>query len=90
MAEAVPIVLTIVLVVLAIVLAVVGLQVVLVLNEIRKTLKRVNDTLDSVEQRMNAVLTPFQNVGGMAQGLNTGLKVFETFVGWLSRNKDRA
>lgn len=89
MAEAVPIVLTIVLVIVAIVLAVVGVQVVLVLNEIRKTLTRVNDTLDTAEQRINAILTPLQNIGGMSQGLNTGFKVFEAFVGWLSRNNKK-
>lgn len=88
MAEAVPIVLTIVLVIVAIVLAVVGVQVVLVLNEVRKTLKRVNDTLDNAEQRLNAVMLPLQNLGGMTKGISTGLKVFETFVSWLNR-KDK-
>lgn len=89
MAEIVPIVLTIVLVIIAIVLAVVGVQVVLVLNEIRKTLQRVNETLDTAEQRINAIISPLQNLGGMTQGLSTGLRVFETFVNWLSRSKGK-
>jgi len=88
MAEIVPIVVTIVLVVLAIVVAVVGVQVVLVLNEVRRTLHKVNQTVDLAEAKITAVVSPLQNLGGMASGLNTGFKMFEAFVGWLNRSKD--
>jgi uncharacterized protein YoxC len=90
MAEIVPIIVTIVLVVLAIVVSVVGIQVVLVLNEIRRTLRKVNQTVDLAEAKINAFISPMQNLGGMASGLNTGFKMFETFIGWLNRNKDHA
>lgn len=86
--EVLPVVLTSVLIVLAIILAVVGVQVVLVLREVQRTLKKVNNTIDAAEQRINFIVQPLQNLGGMASGLQTGFKVFEAFVGWLGRNKE--
>lgn len=86
--EVLPIVFSVVLVVLAIVLSVVGIQIVMVLMEVKRTLKKVNDTLDMAESKLNAVVQPLQNLGGMASGLNTGFKVFESFVGWLNRSKE--
>lgn len=87
--EVLPVVLTSVLIVLAIILAVVGVQIVLVLREVQKTLRKVNNTIDMAENRFNSIVMPLQNLGGMASGLQTGFKVFEAFVGWLSRNKDQ-
>lgn len=85
--ELLPVVLTTVLVILAVVLIVVGVQVILVLVEVKRTLKRVNTTLDMVEHKFESVIKPLQNLGGMASGLQTGFKVFETFVSWLGREK---
>lgn len=81
-------VLVVVVILLTLIMGVVGIQLVLVLTELRKTLKRVNATLDHAESKINSVIQPFQNLGGMAMGLQTGLKVFEAFVGWLQRNRD--
>jgi uncharacterized protein YoxC len=86
--EVVPIIFSSILFILAVVLAVVGIQLVLVLLEVRKTLRKLNAVLDSAEQRIQAVVNPLQNLGGMASGLQTGFKVFESFVGWLHRTKD--
>ncbi len=86
--ELLPIVFSVVLVVLAIVLSVVGVQIILVLIEVKRTLKKFNDTLDATQMKLNAIVQPLQNLGGMASGLNTGFKVFESFVGWLNRNKE--
>lgn len=83
-----PIVFSVIVIILTIVLSVVGVQLVLVLLEVRKTLKKLNGVLDTAEQKINAVVSPLQNLGGMASGLQTGFKVFESFVGWLNRNKD--
>jgi len=83
-----PIVFSVIVIILTIVLSVVGVQLVLVLLEVRKTLKKLNGVLDTAEQKINAVVSPLQNLGGMASGLQTGFKVFESFVGWLHRNKD--
>lgn len=86
--EVLPIVFSVVVIVLTLILGVVGIQLVLVLLEVRKTLRKLNSVLDVAEQRINAIVTPLQNLGGMAQGLKTGMKVFEGFVGWLNRNKE--
>lgn len=81
-------VLIVVVIILTLILGIVGIQLVLVLAELRKTLRRVNETLDHAEAKINSVVQPFQNLGGMATGLQTGLKVFEAFVTWLQRNRD--
>lgn len=83
-----PVVFSVVLVVLAIVLTVVGVQMIIVLTELRKTLRKVNHTLDTVDMSVNAVVQPLQNLGGMASGLSTGMRVFEAFTGWLQRNQN--
>ena len=59
------------------------------LIEVKKTLRKLNQTLDVAETKLNAIVKPLQNLGGMAAGLNTGMKVFEGFVGWLNRNKEK-
>lgn len=83
-----PIVVSVVLVILTVVLSVVGVQLVIVLAEVRRTFAKLNAAIDTAEIKLNAIASPLQNLGGMASGLKTGIKVFETFVGWLSRNKD--
>lgn len=79
-----PVILTSVLVILAVVLIVVGVQVFLVLLEVKKTMQRINLTIDIAEQKL---IQPLQHLGGMAAGLQTGFKVFESFVSWLQKNK---
>lgn len=83
-----PIVFSVVLVIITIILSVVGVQMVMVLSELRQTLKKVNATLDQAESKFAAILSPLQNLGGMAAGLQTGFKVFESFAGWLNRKKN--
>jgi uncharacterized protein YoxC len=82
------IVFTVIVIILTIILSVVGVQLVLVLHEVRKTLTKMNGVLDTTEHKINALISPLQNLGGMASGLQTGFKVFESFVGWLHRNKE--
>lgn len=86
--EYLPIILTVVLVLLVVILSIVGVQMVLVLIEFRRTLRRVNMTLDTIDMTVTAVTQPLHSLGGMASGLSTGFKVFETFVTWLNRNKE--
>lgn len=88
MDQVLPIVLSSVVIVLAIILSVVGVQLMLVLMEVRRTLKKVNEAVDLAEMKLNAVVSPLQNLGGLASGLGAGFKVFEAFVGWLQRDKD--
>jgi hypothetical protein len=85
--EILPIVFSVVVIVLSIILSIVGIQFILILLEVRKTLMKANKTIDLIEDRANAILMPLQNWGGLASGLGSGLKVFETFVGWLQRSK---
>lgn len=83
-----PVIFSVVLVIITIILSVVGVQMIMILSELRHTLKKVNATLDHAETKFNALLAPLQNLGGMAAGLQTGFKVFESFASWLNRKKD--
>lgn len=87
--EFLPVLYAVILVVLTVVLTVVGVYLILVLMEARRTLVKINTTLDVAEAKLNAITQPLQRLGGVASGLTTGMKVFETFVGWLQRTKDR-
>lgn len=82
-----PIIFASVLIIVTIVLVAVGVQLIIVLTELRRTLRKVNATLDTVELTVSSVVQPLHNLGGMANGLTTGFKVFEAFVGWLQRSK---
>lgn len=88
MPDLLPIVFSIVLIILTVVLSIVGFQMVIVLMELRRTLKKVNDTLDQAESKVNSLIAPLQNLGGLATGLQTGMQVFEAFTGWLNRKKE--
>lgn len=83
-----PTVLAVVAIVLTIILSVVGVQIILVLSEVKKTLQKVNTTLDEAEAKINAIVSPLQNLGGLATGIQTGIKVFESFTGWLTSRRD--
>ena len=87
--EPLSVVFAVVVIIISVILSIVGVQVFLVLIEVRRTLKKFNETLDSVENKVNAVVQPLQDLGGMAHGLGAGLKVFEAFVGWLNKDKDK-
>ena len=82
-----PIILTVSLLVLTTVLVIVGVLVIQVLLMLKQTLTRVNTTIDIAEMKISTITSPLQNLGGMALSLGTGLKIFETFVGWINRNK---
>lgn len=88
MTEILPVVLAVCLVIITIILAVVGIQIIMVLMEVRRTMKKVNDVVDEAEAKVNQVLAPLQNLGGMAAGIQTGVKVMEKFVDWLSKKKE--
>ncbi len=88
MEELLPTVLTVVAVVLTVILSVVGVQIVRVLIEAKKTIAKINDTLDEAEAKINAIVSPLQNLGGLAGGLQAGVKVFESFTHWLTNRTD--
>ncbi|MFZ5376393.1 MAG: hypothetical protein ACOZAN_01840 [Patescibacteria group bacterium] len=88
MNDLLPVVFAVVLIVLAIVLALVGFQMVIVLVELKRTLQKVNSALDQAENKINSLVAPLQNLGGLATGLQAGMHVFEAFVGWLNQKKE--
>ena len=83
-----PTVLAVVAIILTVILSIVGIQIILVLNEVKRTLQKVNTTLDEAQEKINAIVSPLQNLGGLATGIQTGIKVFESFTGWLTSRKD--
>lgn len=83
--ESLSLIFTIVLLILSVVMIAVGVYTILVLLEARRTLRKLNHAIDSFESKWAGVLQPLQNLGGLASGLGSGIKVFETFVGWLQR-----
>jgi hypothetical protein len=89
MQDALPVILTSLLIVLSLVLTVVGVQLFMTLMEFKRTLKKVNEAVDVVENRLVSITASFQSLGGAVTGMRTGFKVFELFVSWLNRNKDR-
>lgn len=87
MSDMLPIVLVISLIILTIVLSVVGVQIVITLVDFRKTLTRVNKVLDEWEDKIDMLTSPLKNLSGVVGGLQTGFKMFESFVGWLGQDK---
>lgn len=87
MQDIIPIIFSVVLILLSIVLVVVGVQLVMVLQELRRTLHRVNAILDEAEAKIAMVFNPLQQLTGLTSGVSAGLKVFESLVGWLQRDR---
>ncbi len=83
-----PRVFSVVFVFLAVVLSVVGVQMVMVLMQLRQTLQRVNAALSTAEAKVASLTEPLKQFSGTVSGIKTGLKVFETFVGWLQKDKN--
>lgn len=87
--ELVPAVFAIALSILTVVLTVVGIQMVSVLLELKKTVKKVNKAIETTDDKISAIIQPLQKVAGVAAGVGTGMKVFEAFVTWLQRDKEK-
>ncbi len=85
--ELLPLIFAVVLIIITVVLSIVGYQLIVVLQELKKTLIKVNTTIDTVETKFASIVEPLQRLGGAASGIKTGMRVFETFVGWINRDK---
>lgn len=72
--------------ILTILLVIVGIQVILILKEIRITVSRLNHSLDNIDQFISRVSSPLGQVGGMLEGLKSGMRLAEGFVSWLKKN----
>lgn len=87
MQEFLPIVLVVSLVVLTVVITIVGILTIQVLQRVKYTLDRVNDTIDLAEAKITSVVSPFQSLSGMASSFSAGVKVFDSFLGWVHKGK---
>lgn len=74
--------------ILTVVLTVVGVHLALVLIQFRKTMERLESVLHTTEDKVHEFTLPLKQLGGAAAGLQTGMKVFELFVGWLHRDSN--
>ena len=86
--EPLVILLIIVTIILTTLLSIVGIQIILMHRDLRHTIQRVNSTLDSADQLLANVSSPFTRMGGMIEGVKSGLKVAEMFVKWVKKNAD--
>lgn len=81
------IILTVCVTILTIILSVVGIYLIFVLMEFRRAIKNFNEMVDKTGEKFNALVKPLQELGGFAQGVSTGIKVFEAFVSWLQKTE---
>lgn len=77
----------VILTLLTVMLIAVGVVVIQLVQKMKYTIDRVNNTIDLVEVKVTSLTSPLQNLSGMAASLGSGLRVFESFVSWMNRNK---
>ncbi len=87
MQEILPIILTVMLSILTIMMVIVGVLAVQVLLQVKRTLSHINSTIDLAEDKLVSLVSPLHSLGGMASSMKTGMRVFESFLGWVNRNK---
>ncbi len=75
--------------ILTILLVAVGVTIIQVLQKVKYTIDRLNITIDMAENKISNLTAPLQSISGIATSLGSGLKVFESFVGWMNKSKDR-
>lgn len=82
------VVLTITISIMALILTIAGIQLIITLREARKTLRKFNSLAETVEAVAQNSIGAFANLGGMMEGAKSGLKVAQSFMSWLDRNKE--
>jgi hypothetical protein len=87
MQDILPLILTIMLSVLTIMMVIVGVIAIQVLLKIKKTLEHINSTIDLAEEKLVSLVSPLRSINGMASSLKSTMRVFESFLGWVNRNK---
>lgn len=83
------ILLVIVITTLTILLTLISVQVVNILKEIRKTVEKVNKMLDDAGLITESIAHPIAGLGGMIEGLKSGVKAIDTIGNFLTRKKDK-
>ncbi|MCH7951690.1 hypothetical protein IH980_03070 [Patescibacteria group bacterium] len=79
--------LVIVITTLTILLSFIGVQIVHILREVRRTIEKVNKMLDDAGMITESIAHPISGLGGMIDGLKTGVKAIETIGNFLTRKK---
>lgn len=77
--DATQILLIVVVSVLTVLLTVIGIQVIYILGEIRKSLQKMNKMLDDATSISHDISKSMNSVGGLFEGLKTGLSVVNFF-----------
>ena len=87
MQQILPIILTVMLSVLTLMMVVVGVLAIQVLLKLKRTLEHVNSSIELIEDKLVSIVSPLHSIGGMAASMRTGMTIFESFLGWVNRNK---
>lgn len=83
------ILLVVVITVLTILLAFIGVQIIYILRELRRTIEKVNKMLDDAGMITESIAHPIAGLGGMIDGLKSGIKAIETIGNFLTRKKKK-
>lgn len=82
------VILIIVVTVLTVLLSVIGVQIVFILMEVRKSLEKMNKMLDDAGEVTGGISRSVTNMGGLMEGIKTGLSVVNIFA--KKKDKEKA
>lgn len=74
--------------ILTVLLVIVGVQVIMILKEVKQTLTHVNHTLEAADNVVALLSRPASGFADMVAGVKTGLRISESFVSWLNKNRE--
>lgn len=87
MVDLTQVLLVIVITTLTVLLTFIGIQVVYILREVRKSIEKINKILDDAGVVSESIAQPISGLGGMIDGLKSGVKVIDMISGFLSKRK---
>lgn len=87
MVDLTQVLLVIVITTLTIILTFIGVQIIYILREVRKSIEKMNKMLDDAGMITESIAHPIAGLGGMVDGLKSGVKAVETIGNFLSRKK---
>jgi hypothetical protein len=79
--------LVIVITALTILLTFIGVQIIYILREIRRSIEKVNKMLDDAGMITESIAHPIAGLGGMIDGLKSGVKAIEVIGNFLTKKK---
>lgn len=81
--------LVIVITTLTILLTFIGIQIVFILREVRRAIEKMNKMLDDAGMITESIAHPISGLGGMIDGIKSGVKAIETIGNLITRKKKR-